>query len=107
MLLNGGEHNGKRILSPNSIRMMTMNQIGDINFGVNKFGLGFGITTEKGSSVLPTQEGTFEWGGAFSTLYWVDPKEKLVGILYRQLWGTTHGDAANKFKVMVYSAMNE
>jgi CubicO group peptidase (beta-lactamase class C family) len=107
MLLNGGEYNGKRILSSNAVRMMTMNQIGDVAFGHNKFGLGFGITTEKGSSMLPTQEGTFEWGGAFSTLYWVDPKEKLVGILYRQLWGTTHGDAPNKFKVMVYSALND
>ena len=107
MLLNGGEYNGKRILSRNSVRMMTINQIGDVAFGNNKFGLGFGITTEKGSSIIPTQEGTFEWGGAFSTLYWVDPKEKLVGILYRQLWGTTHGDAANKFKVMVYSAIND
>ena len=75
--------------------------------GNNKFGLGFGITTERGSSVLPTQVGTFEWGGAFATTYWVDPKEKLVGILYRQLWGTTHGDAVNKYKVMVYSAIND
>jgi CubicO group peptidase (beta-lactamase class C family) len=107
MLLNGGEYNGRRILSRNTVRMMTMNQIGDVNFGVNKFGLGFGITTEKGSTILPTQEGTFEWGGAFATTYWVDPKEKLVGIIYRQLWGTTHGDAANKFKVMVYSALND
>jgi CubicO group peptidase (beta-lactamase class C family) len=107
MLLSGGEYNGKRILSANSVRMMTMNQIGDIAFGHNKFGLGFGITTERGSSILPTREGSFEWGGAFSTLYWVDPKEKLVGILYRQLWGTTHGDAPNKFKVMVYSALND
>lgn len=106
MLLNGGEYNSRRLLSPNAVRMMTMNQIGDVNFGNNKFGLGFGITTEKGSAVLPTQVGTFEWGGAFSTLYWVDPKEKLVGILYRQLWGTTHWDAANKFKVMTYGALN-
>jgi CubicO group peptidase (beta-lactamase class C family) len=107
MLLNGGEYNGKRILSRNAVRMMTMNQIGDINFGNNKFGLGFGITTEKGSAVMPTQEGTFEWGGAFATAYWVDPKEKLVGIIYRQLWGTTHGEAATNYKVMVYSAIND
>ena len=107
MMLNGGEYNGKRILSRNSVRMMTMNQIGDISFGNNKFGLGFGITTEKGSSIIPTQIGTFEWGGAFATTYWVDPKEKLVGILYRQIWGTTHGEAANKFKVLTYSAIND
>ena len=76
MLLNGGEYNGKRLLSRHSVRMMTMNQIGDISRGPNKFGLGFGITTEKGSSILPTPEGVFEWGGAFATTYWADPEEK-------------------------------
>ena len=107
MMLNGGEYNGKRLLSRHTVRMMTMNQIGDINRGVNKFGLGFGITTEKGSSILPTPEGVFEWGGAFSTSYWADPKEKIIGIFYRQLWSSTFGEIANKFKVLVYSALND
>ena len=105
MLLNGGEYNGKRILSRNTVRMMTMNQIGDLSNGVNKFGLGFGLTTERGSSLLPTPEGVFEWGGAFSTTYWADPKEKLIGIIYRQLWGSTQRDVPNKFKVLVYQAI--
>ena len=87
--------------------MMTMNQIGDLAFGANKFGLGFGITTEKGSSLIPTPEGVFEWGGAFATTYWADPKEKLIGIIYRQIWGSTDGAAANKFKVLVYQALND
>ena len=107
MMLNGGEYNGKRILARNTVRMMTMNQIGDISFGNNKFGLGFGITTEKGSSILPTPPGVFEWGGAFSTTYWADPKEKLVGIIYRQLWGSTQSDIPNKYKVLVYQALND
>lgn len=105
MLLNGGEYNGKRFLSHNTVRMMIMNQIGDIDRGANKFGLGFGITTEKGSSILPTPEGVFEWGGAFATTYWADPKENLIAIIYRQLWKTTHGEVANKFKVLVYQAL--
>jgi CubicO group peptidase (beta-lactamase class C family) len=106
MLLNGGEYNGKRILSHNSVRMMTMNQIGDISRGVNKFGLGFGITTEKGSAILPTQEGTFEWGGMFATTYWVDPKEKLIGLVYRNIYATSWGSLGNLYKVLVYQAMN-
>lgn len=105
MILNGGEYNGKRLLSRNTVRMITMNQIGDISFGVNKFGLGFGITSEKGSSVLPTPEGVFEWGGAFATTYWADPKENLIGIIYRQIWGTTQWNAASTFKVLVYQAI--
>lgn len=107
MLLNGGEYNGKRLLSRHTVRMMTMNQIGDISRGANKFGLGFGITTEKGSSILPTPQDVFEWGGAFATTYWADPKEKIIGIFYRQLWGSTFGEIANKFKVLVYSAMSD
>lgn len=107
MLLNGGEYNGKRILSRNSVRMMTMNQIGDINRGLNKFGLGFGITTDKGSSLLPTQEGTFEWGGMFATSYWVDPKEKLVALLYRNVYPTRWGALSGYFKVLTYQAINE
>lgn len=107
MLLNGGEYNGKRILARNTVRLMTMNQVGDINRGANKFGLGFEITTEKGSSILPTSEGVFEWGGAFSTTYWADPKEKLIGIIYRQLWGSTQRDIPNKYKVLVYQALND
>lgn len=106
MLLNGGVYNGKRLLSHNSVRMMTMNQIGDINRGPNKFGLGFGITTEKGSAILPTQEGTFEWGGMFATTYWVDPKEKLIGLIYRNIWPTSWGSLGNLYKVLAYQAMN-
>jgi CubicO group peptidase (beta-lactamase class C family) len=107
MMLNGGTYNGVRLLSRNSVRMMTMNQIGDLGLGANKFGLGFGITTEKGSAILPTPEGVFDWGGAFATTYWADPKEKLIGIFYRQLWKTTHGEAASKFKVLTYQAIND
>lgn len=107
MLLNGGAYGGKRLLSPNTVRLMTMNQIGDLAFGVNKFGLGFGITTEKGSAVLPVSPGVFEWGGYFTTTYWADPKQKLVGILYRQQLGVNHPDAVDKYKVMVYSAITE
>lgn len=107
MLLNGGEYNGKRLLSRNTVRMMTMNQIGDVDFGDNKFGLGFAIVTEKGSSESPSQVGTFSWGGAFATSYWVDPKEKMIVQFYRQLLGTTHNELADKFKVLAYSALNE
>ena len=107
MLLNNGTYNGKRILSRNSVRMMTMNQIGDLSLGAYKFGLGFEITTQKASALLPVQEGAFSWGGAFSTTYWADPKEKIVGLIYKQLWGDQHGELADKFRVLVYQAIND
>lgn len=107
MLLNGGEYNGKRLLSRNTVRMMTMNQIGNIEFGDNKFGLGFEIVTEKGSGKFPSNAGTFSWGGAFATSYWADPKEKMIVIFYRQLYNSTHGELANKFRVLAYSALDD
>ncbi len=53
MMLNGGEYNGKRILSRNSVRMMTTNQIGDLSLGEDKFGLGIcaGIRKRKREKV--------------------------------------------------------
>jgi CubicO group peptidase (beta-lactamase class C family) len=108
MLLNNGIYNGKRILSRNTIRIMTMNQIGDLSIrGDDKFGLGFQIVTEKSSGRTPAQAGTYSWGGAFATSYWVDPKEKLVLLFYRQLQGTTHGDVVEKFRALVYQAITD
>lgn len=106
MLLNEGVYNGVRILGRNALRMMTMNQIGDLNLGDNKFGLGFNIVTEKGSAGTPAQMGTFSWSGAFSTFYWVDPKEKMVLLFYRQLQSSTHGDVVEKFRALTYQALN-
>lgn len=89
--------------------MMTMNQIGDIPFGNSgdKFGLGFGITTERGSSRLPVPQGAFEWGGYFSTTYWADPKEKIVALIMTQHVPNSHGELSDKYKVLVYQAINE
>ena len=108
MLLNGGVYNGQRILSRNAVRMMTMNQIGDIAYGggFDKFGLGFSVITQGGSARTPANEGTFAWGGAFATSYWVDPKEKMVYLFYRQLQNTTKGEMVEKFRALVYQAIN-
>lgn len=84
-----------------------MNQIGDIEMGDNKFGLGFSVTTEKGSSITPVPQGTFAWGGIYSTSYWADPKEKIVGLFYKQLWNDPADESSTKFQVMTYSALME
>jgi CubicO group peptidase (beta-lactamase class C family) len=106
MLLNGGEYNGNKLLSRSSIRMMTMNQIGNVNVGdSNKFGLGFEIETVEGSTKTPSSVGTYSWGGAFSTSYWVDPKEGIVLLFYRQLQNGSHGDVVEKFKALTYQAL--
>jgi CubicO group peptidase (beta-lactamase class C family) len=107
MLLNNGEYNGKRLLGRNTVRMMTINQIGDLSLGDDKFGLGFQIVSEKGSGKTPAQAGTFSWGGAFATSYWVDPKEKMVLLFYRQLQARTHNEVVEKFRALTYQAIND
>jgi CubicO group peptidase (beta-lactamase class C family) len=107
MLLNGGEYDGVRLLAHNSVRMMTMNQIGDLSLGDNKFGFGFSLVTENGSRLSPRQVGTYSWGGAFSTSYWVDPKENMVVLLYRQMWGSHIVDTDNAFAPLVYQAISD
>lgn len=107
MLLNGGEYNGKRLLSPTTIRLITTNQIGDLNQGADKFGLGFGITSARSASRLPVSVGSFDWGGIFGTTYWADPKEGIVALLYTQKFPNSHGDLTDKFKVLVYQAITQ
>ncbi|WP_160716175.1 serine hydrolase domain-containing protein [Chitinophaga solisilvae] len=110
MLLNGGSYNGVRILSRNTVRIMTMNQTGDLPTGWNSqdnFGLGFAVVNEKSSGVSLLPAGVFSWGGMFNTAYWADPKEKLIGIIYKNIWPTTHGELNDKYKVLVYQAIND
>jgi CubicO group peptidase (beta-lactamase class C family) len=113
MLLNGGEYNGVRLLAHNTVRMMTMNQIGDLFVNLsgvkseNKFGFGFSIITENGSRLTPSQAGTYAWGGVFSTSYWVDPKENMIVLIYRQIWGPHVADTDKAFKPLVYQALND
>ncbi|HEX8377789.1 MAG TPA: serine hydrolase domain-containing protein [Pedobacter sp.] len=106
-LLNGGTYNGNRILSRRTVDLMTMNQIGELSInGSNKFGLGFEITTSRGMSNLGITEGSFAWGGYFSTTYWVDPKEKIVALIYTQQ-SPMRSDMQNKFKALVYQSLND
>jgi CubicO group peptidase (beta-lactamase class C family) len=112
MFLNHGEYNGVRLLAPNTVRMITENQIGDLHPNIggddaahNKFGFGFYIITDEGSHYTPSQAGTYSWGGVFSTSYWVDPKEDMLVIAYEQMWGPYVANTAKAFKPLVYGAL--
>jgi CubicO group peptidase (beta-lactamase class C family) len=107
MLLNKGEYNGKKLLSSRTVELITSNQIGDLNLGVNKFGLGFEITTDRGQAVLGISEGSFAWGGYFGTTYWADPEEKLVCLLFMQQVPLSHGEIQSKFKALVYQTLTD
>ena len=105
LMLNKGEYNGKRLLAPATVELMLQNQIGALSLGDGKFGLGFGIATEKSAAKLPVSVGTFEWGGFFGTNYWADPKRGIIGIIMTQKVPNSAGDLNDKFRVLVYQAI--
>lgn len=110
MLLNGGELNGKRILSPATIRMMTSNQIGDyLMWGdsnqTRRFGLGFGILTDYAERTLMIPAGSYGWDGMFASHFWVDPKNKMVVVFMRNIWPTAHWDYGDRIKPLIYQAI--
>ena len=112
MMLNGGTYNGTRILSPHSIRMMTRNQIGNISMGgnpdaPNRFGLGFGIYTEKSEAAYPVHAGSYDWGGMFATNFWIDPEARLACVFMRNIWPLRNPEIGNRLKMLVYQALND
>jgi CubicO group peptidase (beta-lactamase class C family) len=110
MLANGGTLNGKRLLSPSSIRLMTMNQLGDLELPwapANKLGFVFQVVTERGSAEFPWNAGTYIGGGYWGSLYWVDPKAGIVAQIWTQHFSPYGGELFDKFKAIVYGAITE
>jgi CubicO group peptidase (beta-lactamase class C family) len=110
MLINGGEYNGVRFLSPHTIGLMTKNQIGDLTMWGNpdnptRFGLGFGVYTEKSEISNPLSAGSFDWAGMFASHFWIDPKNKIVAVFMRNVWPTEHWDFGDRIKPLVYQAL--
>ncbi len=103
-LRKGGELDGARILAPHSVDLMTTNQVGTL-YDPNGQGFGLGFrTTDRYGSYGMTSVGSFSWGGAYGSIYWVDPKERLVGVLMIQL--IRNGTDVNmKFPTLVYQAL--
>lgn len=89
-LLNNGKYKNKTLLSKQSMTAFLTNQLGDKTFvfggkpSLNNFGLGVGLTTEKGQVINKASIGSFFWGGAFNTAYMVDPGRKLITLFYFQ-----------------------
>ncbi|MGH7030967.1 MAG: serine hydrolase domain-containing protein, partial [Stellaceae bacterium] len=101
MLLNGGELDGVRLLSPRTIRHMASDHLppnvgyGDTSrdrFGALApvpemgygFGLGFAVRTHPGRSPVPGSVGEYFWGGVTGTYFWIDPAEQLIAVLMLQ-----------------------
>ncbi|MET0221001.1 MAG: serine hydrolase, partial [Tardiphaga sp.] len=89
MLLNKGELAGKRVLKAESVELMATNAIGDLGIYSDgttanpgrpgqKFGLDFAIYEDPAAGQNPYGKGTFYWGGAAGTWFWVDPVNNLA-----------------------------
>ena len=94
MLLNGGEIDGVRLLSPKTVNLMISNHSGDHDVYIRgpgyTFGLGFGLVSDAGTARDPLTPGTFSWGGAWGTIFWVDPVENMIGIMMTQITSYRH-----------------
>ncbi len=106
MLVNGGELEGVRLLSPKTVELMHTNQTDNKYMrDTNAFGLGFWINDDPGFYGELSNQGAFGWGSAYYPQYLVDPKEKMVAFLMTQLRPTDGLDLNQKFKVLVYQAL--
>ncbi|GAB4026942.1 serine hydrolase domain-containing protein [Spirosoma koreense] len=108
MLLNNGVYNGKQLLSRKGVELFTQSNQTGTHYpdAGHYFSLGFSVINEVGHAKDLSSVGTFSWGGAFSTHYFADPKEKLCVVLMKQMWGTSHGgELDQKFDVQVYQAL--
>jgi CubicO group peptidase (beta-lactamase class C family) len=106
MLLNKGELDGVRLLSPKTVELMTVNHIGSLYPVPGRgFGLGFETVEDLGRSGRYGSEGEFGWGGAYFSRYWVDPHEELVAVFMTQLIPAGESDLQEKLRVLVNQAI--
>ena len=108
MMMNGGELNGTRVLKAETVATMTKNQLGKIRVGPENalMGYGFGVLSEEGKKDQndPAGVGTFSWGGAYGTYFWVDPKNEVVGVIMAQVFPPDF-TLSTDLKKAVYAAM--
>ncbi|GAB5487339.1 MAG: serine hydrolase domain-containing protein [Parasphingorhabdus sp.] len=121
MLANGGELNGNRIIKPETLKLMRTNVLKD-NQKVNiagtltpaameylGFGLDFGTIKNDGSGKVPHGDGTYFWGGAAGTWFWVDPVNNLyfIGMIQRFPQNGPPTDFRGISGKMVYDALTD
>ncbi|MBY0373576.1 MAG: beta-lactamase family protein [Bryobacteraceae bacterium] len=122
MLLNGGELDGVRILSPHSVALMTSDQLPPgirrhtpvaLSLGAfgptpemgTSFGLGFAVRVDPGRNPVPGSVGDFSWSGITGTFFWVDPKEKLTAVMMLQGPAAQNNANYRRARTLVYQAL--
>jgi CubicO group peptidase (beta-lactamase class C family) len=112
MLLNRGELDGTHLLGRKTIELMTTNHLPStlLPFAVGTdpvngygFGLGWKVLMDVTQAKILGSEGTYGWGGAASTEFWVDPEEELVGLIMVQFM--PYYPLVEEFQVLAYQAI--
>ena len=119
MMLNGGELGDVRILGPKTIEMMTKNYLpndddltrwalgtfSETTYEGYGFGLGFSINLGPERTATVGSAGEYAWGGAASTIFWVDPAEELIVIFMTQFMPSATFNFRGQLKSLVYAAI--
>ena len=119
MLLNEGELDGARVLSPRTVRYMASNHLpgnadltafgrplfSDTTFDGVGFGLGVSVTIDPVKARVPGNVGDFAWGGAASTSFWVDPVDQLTVQFFTQLLPSGTHPIRSELKQLAYQAL--
>ena len=119
MLLNGGVLGDARLLAPKTVEMMRSNHltddmrpfaVGQSNASDTKgcgFGLGFRVVMDIAQHGIIGSNGIYSWGGAASTVFWIDPQEELIAILLTQFMPSLYYPLRREFQIATYQAMVE
>jgi len=106
MLLNEGELDGVRVLRAETVRQMTQNVTGNMptlrgpGWG---FTLGFGIVTDPAAAKTRLPAGTYGWGGIYGTQFWIDPANRVVGLVMTQTAIIGSGPISNAIREAYYT----
>jgi CubicO group peptidase (beta-lactamase class C family) len=107
MLLNEGELDGVRVLGAETVRQMTQNATGDMRtlrgpgWG---FTLGFGVVTDPAAAKSRLPAGSYGWGGIYGTQFWIDPTNRVVGLVMTQTAIIGSGPISSPIREAFYAA---
>jgi CubicO group peptidase (beta-lactamase class C family) len=110
-LRNGGELDGRRLLSAHTLAFMTADHLGDIPIDGtllppgHGFGLGFAVRLASGESPVPGSVGTYHWSGIGGTSFFVDPAQDLYAMLLTQA-PNQRDHYRQLFRHLVYAALH-
>ena len=120
-LLNGGELGGVRLIGPKTLKLMTSNHLpggrdlpemsrsmfAEAAYNGIGFGLGFAVTMDPAKTLMSGSPGEYNWGGAASTAFWIDPAEELITIFMTQVLPSSAYPVRRELRGMIYGGITD